>query len=253
MTTIDWTTERVGDSGDIAEVHRHSINGVDGWEVRVSGWSFWCESTLCAQAPVVGEIVRLVGGFGFAIRGIEIGGRCYRYLTEEQEEARRQAEIAKARAERVAKAKAEREERDRKIAALPAPFQARIKRFQQTTEDWIFDHEDYELFVCEEAAKIIAAATSLKTARATSVREARLFYKGWFSAFSDASCDAQRQLVPSLSDQHSGNTLGQAARLAFVYLTEQADYIPKMHGALCPLVGCKDAGCHAAYPEIETP
>ncbi len=53
----------------------------------------------------------------------------------------------------------------------------------------------------------------------------------------------QKERVPDLAyDEHSGNTFGVACKLAHCYAAEP-DLVPKMHGALCPLVGCESYGC----------
>lgn len=50
------------------------------------------------------------------------------------------------------------------------------------------------------------------------------------------SYEEQREVVPNLNDGHSGNTFGCACALAFAYL-DCPENVPKMHGALSPLVG----------------
>lgn len=42
--------------------------------------------------------------------------------------------------------------------------------------------------------------------------------------------------------EHSGNTFGAACKLAHCFVAEP-HLISKMHGALCPLVGCEEYGC----------
>ena len=60
-----------------------------------------------------------------------------------------------------------------------------------------------------------------------------------------ADTDEQKRLIPALEyDEHSGNTLMCACGLAIGCL-EYPDVLWKFHGALCPLVGCVDYGCHA--------
>ena len=95
--------------------------------------------------------------------------------------------------------------------------------------EWGWRNGFYEIFCCEQAVKI---AEALKTgARITD--------------FERAQFDERMKMVPEFSDTHSGNTAAVAIGLAFVYVTSPSD-IPKMHGALCPLVGCVTYGCWAS-------
>lgn len=63
---------------------------------------------------------------------------------------------------------------------------------------------DYNIFAISEG---ILIATTLRT-------------KEMIVEFSKASWDEQKSLVPSLSDDHSGNTFGMACRLAISYLPQ---------------------------------
>ena len=57
-------------------------------------------------------------------------------------------------------------------------------------------------------------------------------------ALIEAMCD------PYYGNEHSGNTFGFSVRLAYL-MAERPDLIAMEHGALCPLVGCKDYGCYS--------
>ena len=61
---------------------------------------------------------------------------------------------------------------------------------------------EYNLFACEEAIKI---ATSLRS-------------KDKIIEFHKSSWEDQKLMVPSISDDHSGNTFGMACKIAMVYL-----------------------------------
>lgn len=224
---IDWKTERAGDSGTLVRVEPQEGGG---WFViDERGMGFFVENTHCQTVPKVGETYVLVGEFGYPIRGIEIADRCYCYRTQAQEEARHRAEVLDAQNKRQQEADAQVAERDAKVAAMPEFFRKRIERFRKVTPDFRRDHEPYEIFTCEQA---VLFAEKLQTPEA-------------LSAFSQASCDEQRRLVPGLSREHSGNTFGMALKLAHISLKEP-ELLPKMHGALCALVGCKEYGCYAA-------
>jgi hypothetical protein len=207
--------------------------GADGWCITAdSGWSIFVTSSQCAVEPQLGEPMVLFGrGIGYPVRGIVIGNRVYRYESAPEYEARMNIErLERARAA-DAKAKAERPERDARIAKLPALLQERIRRFLRVRDNFAAEYETYELFVCEEAAEI---------ARVLVTREA-------IAAFSKASSnEEQARLVPKLRlGQHSGNTFGAACHIAAA-LVDAPSLVVGAHGALCPLVGCKDYGCWAA-------
>jgi hypothetical protein len=180
--------------------------------------------------PKAGDTVRFYGrGLGYPVRGVVVGDTVYRYRTEEEEQE------AHARAVAERKAAKEREwhnnahETAARVAALPEPFRVRFEFFLRRPE-WGPAFGPYELFVCEEATKIAGAcADSEDVAR---------FYD-----------DRERQ-QGVIADGHSGNTFGAACRLAALYLA-RPDYVPRMHGALCPLVGCDEYGCWATTEEAK--
>jgi hypothetical protein len=128
-------------------------------------------------------------------------------------------------------------ERDRRRAALPEAFRLRLDGFERARPDWRRDHEGYELFVCEEAAM-------LSTFFADKGLDA-------LAAFQNAPFEEQRSTLPALRlDEHSGNTWGAACAFAATYIRHPG-LVPKMHGAICPVVGCQVAGCFAARPEAK--
>ena len=53
--------------------------------------------------------------------------------------------------------------------------------------------------------------------------------------------EGQLEMVPTLSDGHSGNTFGFACMLARLQI-EYPDKVYEVHGSLSPLVGSKDFG-----------
>ena len=66
-----------------------------------------------------------------------------------------------------------------------------------------------------------------------------------FKSWSKADWKEQQKLVPALADGHSGNTFGIAVRLAWHFLVNP-ELVLQEHGAMCPLVGCRDYGCWAS-------
>jgi hypothetical protein len=219
------------------EYQEHAIERVDretkGYAVTMDdGWTIYVQDV--GVEPQPGDTIRLYGqGWGRSVRGIDINGRTVRYQTAAQERAEQDAWAA----EREAKDQREYIEKaadyQKRIGALPAPFQCRIAQFRAARpEHFNVDHLAYELFVCEEALKIAAHCQT-----GDAVRE-----------FHDAPLAEQQTII---SDQHSGNTFGAACRLAYAYL-DHPDLLWQEHGALCGLVGCQDYGCYAAYPDALT-
>lgn len=195
------------------------------------GFSMFVSNPEGLPPPEPGSVARLYGkGFGCIVRGFAVPPNVYYYETAQEFEAR----MAKERAEQITKQKKEWEEKlpvfMEKLDKLPAPFQERIRYFMQD-EDWGWKFGPYEMFCCEEAVKI---------AQHCGTEEAiKVFYeKPW-----------EEQAVV-VDDGHSGNTFGTACRLAVLYLNEP-DLLRKMHGALCPLVGCDEYGCWSSTEEAK--
>lgn len=184
----------------------------------------------------VGDDVLLWGkGLGSRVRGLAIGDTLFYYRTDEEDKAKHKAEVDEANAKKIQAyeetGKAELAERALK---LPDIFQQRISGFHKRNPDFGWQNGSYETFVCEQA--VLIADTLMTAARVDEFRKAH-----W---------ELQAKMVPMLSDEHSGNTLGAAMHLANWYLVEPSN-VPKAHGALCPLVGCDDYGCYAASEEAK--
>lgn len=199
--------------------------GDRGWELKFKDG--WCLSA--PNGPIVpepGMSVRLYGrGIGYAVRGIFVDGYEFRYETEGEMRQRYADESAEKERKAQETLEAERDGRDARWAALPKPYQQRKARFMANNPTWRRDFEPYELFVCEQAHLI---ATTLKTQEA-------------IAEFHGADWDEQKRLVPGLDDDHSGNTLGAACRLA-VFELEMPEGVIKQHGALSPVVGSRKYG-----------
>jgi hypothetical protein len=201
---------------------------LDGYELTHDGWTLSCPKVEGLPAPRVGETLRSYGrGIGYTVRGIVVSGWVYRYLTEAEENERHAAQCREQEAKREQELVTNLAATDQRIAALPALFQERIAKFQRDGgHDFRRDYEGYELFCCEQA---VAIADALHTGEA-------------IVAFHAASWKEQKRLVPALSSDHSGNTFGTACLLARTYV-ERPEFVPKLHGALTPLVGCEAYGC----------
>ena len=230
-------TETLAAMANDTEYQEQKINKVipDVTPQGFQGWTVCCQDGGCLFipgnddiAPTPGEVMRTYGrGFGYPVRGIVIGGRVYKYQTDAQMHAEFKAAQASGNAKKKAAFDADRTTFDAKVAALPPAFRERMEGFLATSPDWGWKLGGYELFVCTEAVKIldvIPMADGIKS-------------------FHAASMDDQKALVPTLEyNQHSGNTFGMAVSLAHIACTN-VELVPKMHAAMCALVGCEDAGC----------
>jgi hypothetical protein len=151
-------------------------------------------------------------------------------MTEDEAAEAHRAEVVKAKAERDAAWEAKREAFEARVALLPEAFQRRIAYFLAGVPRWGADHGGYELFCCEEAVKIIGACKTSAEVSAFAKDDAR-----------------QSAVLGDTLTEHSGNTFGAACMLAQASL--QGVELWKVHGALCPLVGCEGYGCYASRKE----
>lgn len=202
--------------------------GESGWSITdADGWSFWIPKDKDVE-PKVGQVARFYGrGIGYIVRGLTLDGQVVFYRTdEEQHEKQRQEKEEQDVKSRTSYAE-HRTTLDARIAALPGPFQQRLHRFRSTSPDWGWQHEEYELFSCEEAVKI-ASLGSLDALK----------------EFHSLPYEEQVKRA-GISDGHSGNTFDVAFGLARLYI-DKPELVRQAHGAMCPIVGCKDYGCYAA-------
>jgi hypothetical protein len=227
MTNID--TDLQFKEGKIEEVHAYADGS---WDIKWDGWNLLVPNDMCQQAPEVGETMRCYGkGIGYTVRGIAINGRVYRYRTAAEAEQDHREMVARMAKRRTDDYEAKRAEFEARVAALPEPFRLRIQRFRDLGGDkWRHGFEPYELFACEQAA---AFADALKTVDD-------------LDAFRALNFEEQLLRVPAMSDSHSGNTFGAACLLARGMI-EAPELLPKIHGAMCGLVGCEYYGCFAAH------
>lgn len=194
------------------------------------GWSFGLPNT--KVIPKVGMKARIYGnGLGCPVRGIDLDGQEVFYRTPEQQEE----ENKRLREESLAEKKKEYEEIKSDLLTsqqtFPEAFSNRIKGLRSRNPNF-WKIESYETFVCSEAIKI---AQALKNTQAITD-----FYKIGY--------EEQRKILPELSDGHSGNTFGSACSLAGLYIT-QPDLVERHHAAICPILGCEEAGCWASDPK----
>ena len=184
--------------------------------------------------PHAGDEAKFYGrGIGFPVRGLTLNGRVVFYRTaQEEDERHRQAVEADKRKRRDDFEREGRAKLDADYATLPAEFKRRLDGLRRRNPDFRWEYEGYEMMVCRDAALIALALKDADTVR----------------AFGAAPYEEQRRRVPELNDGHSGNSFGAAVRLAWLYLSSPA-LVEREHGAICPLVGCRDYGCAALDAE----
>lgn len=224
--------------------------------------------------PRVGDTVTMyyVNGKWTQFRGMDLNGVPMYFKTDAEVEAERQEYIAKREIEQRMAFEDGKAALDAQYDALPDVFKQRIDRFRAGNPDFRWEYEAYEMFSCTEGVKFAEAAraavdshandaevdafyadaTKLRDAAygssAESITEPDNAYTRWLewaralnSKAYDYDYKRQQALIGS-DDGHSGNTFGMAMRLAWLYI-EHPDFVAKEHGAMVPLVGCKDYGC----------
>ena len=190
--------------------------------------------------PKVGDRITFWGTQGFAFRGVAVNDTVFFYRSETEDKKYHRELVNQRKLEQKREYDQKKAEYETRIAALPPIFRERIAGyFKRNPEFWEF--LPYELFTCEEAVKIAEALRGEVLLGKQPLAAVKDFY--------DLPIEEQKARIPTLQlDQHSGNTFGSACMLARVYL-EKPEYIPKMRGAMAPLVGSKEYGDYAASPE----
>jgi len=192
------------------------------------GWSFFAEENRDNITPEVGDTVRIYGkGIGFSVRGVEIVNKGFLfYRTKDQEEGKRDLEQQERIQEKEDNLTKTMEIRNLNWSKLPYSFQERKKRFEKNNPNWRRDHEEYELFVCQEAFNF----SNHFSTSADLLRWQKLPYEKQQEAF-------------TFSDSHSGNTFEASCFFASLFLEEKEVELVAQHGSICPLVGCIEYGC----------
>jgi len=199
----------------------------EGWELNLDGsLIFWCPGD-SPITPHKGVLARLYGdGFGGITRGLFLNGQKVFYRTEAEQKEKNRKDSELAQSEKRNKFEENKVSYFTRISKLPSVFQGRIAKFQNTNPDYDWNFGDYELFCCEQAVKL---ADYFKNDEALLAWD-KLDYK------------EQEKQCPVLDKGHSGNTFEVSVRLSHWYLSNPENVIAE-HGALTPLVGCKEYGC----------
>ena len=221
-----------------------------------AGYSFSLRSSL--ERLVVGDTIRVSTAplFGGKVRGLHrlLAWSCpgtwdlVYWKSDEDLQQEYDEYVAKNRADALAK----KPEADAKLAKLPDVFQKRIARFRKNNPDFDANFLSYEVFVCEQAVLIADSLFSADAVRSwwrlENPKDGYLFD---LPEEEQAERKARfKELVPGLSDEHSGNTFGAAVSIAVSYL-EDPRRVEFLHGAMDPLVGCVAYGCFASESDEE--
>lgn len=208
------------------------------------GWSVsWGDGMGCGVrdvgiTPKVGDTLTTFGQFGHTFHGQALNGEVLWYLTVEDEEAERQANITKADQDKRDRFEADRARLDATYESLPDTFKERIDKFRRTNPDWRWQWESYEMFACTEALKIASYCSITRLADTDDGHEPTADEN--LAAYRELPYDDQKKA--GIDDGHSGNTFGFACRLAHWWVTDPGMVVIE-HGALTTLVGCEDYGC----------
>ena len=190
----------------------------------VGSWSF-CLFKKYGVVPKAGDKVALYTVNYSTVRGVDINDVKVFYKSDAELEAERNEWLINYDKEKLETFEKNKAQLDADYESLPENFKKRIDRFRKNNPKFRVEYEGYEMFCCKEALKI--AAVCKTTADITKFHA--LNYEG------------QLEMVPTLSDGHSGNTFGFACALARFQI-ECPNRVYEVHGSLSPLVGSEAFG-----------
>lgn len=203
----------------IKEVRKNGITTEDGWSFHMPDNS--------PIKPNVGMVARFYGeGIGRPVRGLFIDGVKIFYNTLKQQKQKDKQWCIDYKENKKKEFEENKAILDKDYSLLPLVFQKRIDRFRKGNKNFRWEYESYEMMCCTQAVMIANYFKAEKDIR-------------WWK---NLDYKQQKKWLPGLDDGHSGNSFGCAVHLAILYVTKPA-LVEKAHGALTPLVGCKDYGC----------
>jgi hypothetical protein len=209
----------------------------DGWSVTY-GDSWGCGVRDVGVEPKVGDTLTTFGTIGFPFHGQALNGELLWYLTPEEEEAKRQADIADAARKKREQFEQERPKLDAAYDALPDTFKERIDKFRRTNPDFRWQFESYEMGCCTDALKVASWCSVNRVGEPDGGHEPTAAEN--IVVFQKLPWEEQKK--SGVGDGHSGNSFGFVVRLAYLWVTDPGAVVLE-HGALTPLVGCDDYGC----------
>jgi hypothetical protein len=203
------------------------------------GMGLWADNPLGLPAPKVGDTIYLFGrGLGSTVRGVATDEHIYYYRTAEEDVEHGRKQVQEMRDQKKKDFEDNIVKFMEDIAKLPRVFRERFQWFMRNP-DWCWDFGPYELHVCKTACEIMGHVLNELGEDSELNAKNELIQKT-----KDLPWEEQLALLPSIEGA-SGNSAGMAFRLAALYFYDP-ELIPKAHGALCPMVGCKSYGCWAS-------
>lgn len=175
MTSEERATAKAADKYE-DHILTKVTEGEDWYTLEFDGFGFGMEKANAnGIIPKVGDVIRQYpGGWGSRIRGVDINGQEAYYRTEDEQHELNRAEQRERDRKKELAFEAERTERDRRIAALPAPFWRRFERFRRNNPRFRFDEEPYEL-MCSEQALLLSTRLCLEATEPVTEETFRTF------------------------------------------------------------------------------
>ncbi len=149
---------------------------------------------------------------GSKIRGVDINGSSVFYKTDEELQQERLNKLKEIWERKKATFLEEKDGLDASFNSLPKAFQESIQKKRDADPNYRINNEAIEMFCYKEAVEIANNLPKFKGIPNYDL-------KARVEKFQSLSFNEQKKLVPSLSDGHSGGTLGTACALASDYVS----------------------------------
>lgn len=214
-----------------------SYSDGDGWSVSYGDcWGIGFRDV--GVEPKVGDMLTTFGQIGYSVHGQALNGDVIWYLTPDEEEAERQAQAAVYEQQKRDQFDAAQAQLDADYASLPPTFKERIDKFRRTNPNFRVEFEAYEMLCCTDALKVASYCSVHRIATEHEGDEPTAAEN--VAAFAKLPYDEQKKA--GISDGHSGNSFWFVVRLAYLWVSDPGAVVTE-HGALVPLVGCREYGC----------
>lgn len=184
--------------------------------------------------PVVGDTVRVYGDFGYRYHGQRLNGLLLWWKSADEMAEEHRAMIQKMRSDKRQQwDESGRSSCDAQYDSLSPELQARIDRLRAANPDrW--DWEPYEMFICTEANKMTLWARETCPPNSTPIAHLR--------EWNTLTTDEQREVMPEMSDSHSGNTFSCALALALLILDPDgagslSETLQRFPAGIAPITG----------------
>lgn len=185
-----------------------------GYNLGRGSWMFYAPKELMGDVvPKVGDMMQLETTKNSSVRGMKLNGQLVYHKTDEQLDQERAEALQKIKeeihAEFIAYEKHAAEDYNSLHKCLRTEIDNLREQGQERREQW----EPYIMFTLKEAMII---ADTLKTPKA-------------IQSFQKASYERRQELVPILSDSHTGHTFGVACSCAYKVAQERQKEVTAAH------------------------